>query len=49
MKDENKTKKQLIDELVGLRQHITNLEKSGTERNVWRLQFGKRLDMLRAL
>ena len=32
MKDENKTKKQLIDELVGLRQRITNLEKSGTER-----------------
>ena len=32
MKDENKTKKQLIDELVGFRQRITNLEKSGTER-----------------
>ena len=32
MKDENKTKKQLIDELVGLRQRITNLEKSETER-----------------
>ena len=32
MKDENKTKKQLIDELVGLRQQITNLEKSETER-----------------
>ena len=31
MKDENKTKKQLIDELVGLRQRITNLEKSETE------------------
>jgi hypothetical protein len=25
MKDENKTKKQLIDELVGLRHQITNL------------------------
>ena len=33
MKDENKTKKQLIDELVGFRQRITNLEKSGTDRN----------------
>lgn len=32
MKDENKTKKQLIDELVGLRQRITNLEKSETGR-----------------
>jgi len=32
MKDENKTKKKLIDELVGLRQRITNLEKSETER-----------------
>jgi signal transduction histidine kinase len=32
MKDENKTKKHLIDELVGLRQRITNLEKSETER-----------------
>jgi len=32
MKDENKTKKQLIDELVGLRQQITNVEKSETER-----------------
>ena len=32
MKDGNKTKKQLIDELVGLRQRITNLEKSETER-----------------
>jgi signal transduction histidine kinase len=32
MKDENKTRKQLIDELVGLRQRITNLEKSETER-----------------
>jgi PAS domain S-box-containing protein len=32
MKDENKTKKQLIDELVGLRQQITNLDKSETER-----------------
>ena len=32
MKDENKTKKQLIDELVGLRQRITNLEKSETKR-----------------
>jgi PAS domain S-box-containing protein len=32
MKDENKTKKQLIDELVRLRQRITNLEKSETQR-----------------
>jgi len=32
MKDENKTKKKLIDELVGLRQRITNLEKSETKR-----------------
>jgi PAS domain S-box-containing protein len=32
MKDENKTKKQLIDELGGLRQRITNLGKSETER-----------------
>src|SRR4030066_1853028 len=32
MKDENKTKKQLIDELVGLRQRITNLGESGTGR-----------------
>src|SRR4030066_981230 len=32
MKDENKTKKQLIDELVGLRQRITNLGESETER-----------------
>jgi signal transduction histidine kinase len=32
MKDENKTKKQLIDELVRLRQRITKLQKSETER-----------------
>jgi PAS domain S-box-containing protein len=32
MKDENKTKKQLIDELLELRQRITNLEKLETER-----------------
>jgi PAS domain S-box-containing protein len=32
MKDKNKTKKQLIDELLELRQRITNLEKSETER-----------------
>jgi len=32
MKDENKTKKQLIDELAGLRQRIINLEESETER-----------------
>ncbi|MEW6003035.1 MAG: ATP-binding protein [Nitrospirota bacterium] len=32
MKDENKTKKQLIDELVRLRQRISKLQKSETER-----------------
>jgi PAS domain S-box-containing protein len=32
MKDENKTKKQLIDELVGLRHQITNSGESETER-----------------
>jgi signal transduction histidine kinase len=32
MKDENKSKEQLIDELVGLRQRIINLEKSETKR-----------------
>jgi PAS domain S-box-containing protein len=40
MKDENKTKKQLIDELVGLRQQINNLEKSETERK--RVEFAVR-------
>jgi len=32
MKDENKTKQHLIDELVRLRQRITNLDESETER-----------------
>ena len=43
MKDENKTKKKLIDELVGLRQRITNLEKSETERKRAEVAFREAL------
>ncbi|MCZ7395458.1 MAG: PAS domain S-box protein, partial [Candidatus Methanoperedens sp.] len=39
MKDEDKTKEQLIDELAGLRQRITELEKSETELGKTRAMF----------
>ncbi len=41
MKDENKTKKQLINELLELRQRIAELEKSEKEPNRQRKLLGK--------
>lgn len=49
MKDEDKTKDQLINELIGLRQRIAELEKVETELKGAQEEAGRRLERLKAL
>ena len=47
MLDENKTKKQLLDELTVLRQRVTDLERTEAERQRFEFALGKRGKKLR--